>query len=92
MINEPLYNSFPPGYEPNDAQEYILSEMDKALSKGKKFIIINAPTGTGKSFIAKTLANHSDFPTEDFSLLKAIGTFPLKTTFFLSSSSKKELG
>lgn len=66
MINEPLYNSFPPGYEPNDAQEYILSEVDKALLNGKKFIIINAPTGTGKSFIAKTLANHSDFPSEGF--------------------------
>ena len=66
MIAEPLYNSFPPEYEPNDAQEYILGKVDDALQKGYKYIMINAPTGTGKSFIAKTLANHSDFPTEGF--------------------------
>lgn len=66
MINEPLYNSFPPEFEPNDAQDRILGEIDKAIDLGKKFIIINAPTGTGKSFIAKTLANHSDFPTSNF--------------------------
>lgn len=66
MINEPLYNSFPPEYDPNEAQDFILGEIDKALEQNKKFIIINAPTGTGKSFIAKTLANHSDFPTQGF--------------------------
>jgi Rad3-related DNA helicase len=66
MINEPLYCSFPPDFEPNEAQDYILSEIDIAISEGKKFIIINAPTATGKSFIAKTLANHSNYPTQGF--------------------------
>lgn len=66
MNVEPLYYSFPPDYEPNEAQEHILSEIDFALQKGYKFIIINAPTATGKSFIAKTIANHSDFPTAGF--------------------------
>lgn len=75
MIAEPLYNSFPPEYEPNDAQEYILGKVDDALQKGYKYIMINAPTGTGKSFIAKTLANHSDFPTEGF--VKACHTYQI---------------
>ena len=71
MINEPLLNSFPVIYngkevEPNEAQEYILTEIEKAISLGKKFIIVNAPTATGKSFIAKTIANHSDDPTYGF--------------------------
>lgn len=71
MINEPLINSFPLEYqgkevEPNEAQDYIISEIETALSLKKKFIIINAPTATGKSFIAKTIANHSDDPTPGF--------------------------
>ena len=71
MLNEPLINSFPLEYqgkevEPNEAQDYIISEIETALSLKKKFIIINAPTATGKSFIAKTIANHSDDPTPGF--------------------------
>ena len=48
MLNEPLVNSFPVGAVPNDAQEYIIDEIEKAIALGKKFIIINAPTATGK--------------------------------------------
>lgn len=66
MLNCPLYTSFPPEYEPNEAQEHIISEIERALELGKKYIIISAPTGTGKSFIAKTLANHSDDPSTSF--------------------------
>lgn len=71
MLNEPLINSFPLEYqgkkvEPNEAQDYIISEIETALLLKKKYIIINAPTATGKSFIAKTIANHSDDPTPGF--------------------------
>jgi Rad3-related DNA helicase len=66
MLNEPLVNSFPVGAVPNDAQEYIIDEIEKAIGLGKKFIIINAPTATGKSYIAKTIANFSDDPTDGF--------------------------
>ena len=66
MLNEPLVNSFPVGAVPNDAQEYIIDEIEKAIALGKKFIIINAPTATGKSYIAKTIANFSDDPTDGF--------------------------
>lgn len=71
MLNEPLINSFPLEYkgkivEPNEAQEHIISEIETALALKKKFIIINAPTATGKSFIAKTISNCSDDPTHGF--------------------------
>lgn len=61
-----LLKNFPSGYEPNDAQKYILHEISIALEKNKKFIIINAPTATGKSFISKTIANYSNEPSEKF--------------------------
>ena len=66
MLNEPLVTAFPEGATPNDAQDYIISEIEEALAQGKKFIIINAPTATGKSYIAKTIANFSDDPTPGF--------------------------
>lgn len=61
-----LLQNFPEGYEPNDAQKYILHEIAIALEQGKKFIILNAPTATGKSFISKTIANYSNEPSDDF--------------------------
>lgn len=66
MLSEPLIMSFPEGATPNDAQDYIISEIEEALAQGKKYIIINAPTATGKSYIAKTIANFSDEPTPGF--------------------------
>lgn len=66
MINEPLITAFPVGAIPNDAQDYIISEIEEALALGKKYIIINAPTATGKSYIAKTIANFSDDPMDGF--------------------------
>ena len=61
-----LLNCFPDGYEPNETQKYILHELSIALEAGKKFIIINAPTATGKSFISKTIANYSSDPSKAF--------------------------
>lgn len=61
-----LIRYFPKGFKPNKAQIHILTEISKAINLGKKFIIIEAPTATGKSFIAKTLANYSNDPSKDF--------------------------
>lgn len=66
MLNEPLINSFPVGATPNEAQDYIIDEIETAIAEGHKFIIVNAPTATGKSYIAKTIANFSDDPTSGF--------------------------
>lgn len=61
-----LESYFPKNFEPNGAQSFILSEIQKALDNNEKFIIINAPTATGKSFIAKTISNYSSAPSLEF--------------------------
>lgn len=58
-MNIALNDCFPADYTPNHPQEIILDGIAEALAMKKKFIIINAPTGSGKSFISKTLANYS---------------------------------
>jgi Rad3-related DNA helicase len=68
MINK-LLSSFPEGYEPNTAQTQILTQMHKAFEDGYKFVIVSAPTGSGKSFISKTLANASDRCTDTWDKL-----------------------
>lgn len=50
---------FPEGFTPTKKQESILDIINDKFSNNKKFLIIQAPTGTGKSFIAKTIANTS---------------------------------
>lgn len=65
-MNLQLLASFPKNFEPNEAQSLILNEIGIALAQDKKYIIINAPTATGKSFIAKTLANYSSEPSDEY--------------------------
>lgn len=44
------------GKSPREGQRVAFKESEKAFNTGKKFLIIRAPTGTGKSFIGMTLA------------------------------------
>ena len=58
---------FPEEYTPRDDQIKIASAIKDSLFKdNKKFTIIQAPTGTGKSMIAKMIANASKEPTEQY--------------------------
>lgn len=61
-----LLLNFPDAYTPNDAQVKIIKSIESALADKKKFIVVNAPTGSGKSFIPKTLANSLGGPSENF--------------------------
>ena len=61
-----LLQSFPDGYTPNPAQVKLLKNIDQAFEDGYKFVVCNAPTGSGKSFISKTLANASKEATNNF--------------------------
>jgi ATP-dependent DNA helicase DinG len=61
-----LILQFPDGFTPTKSQTQILNSLDKTISKGKKFIVINAPTGAGKSFLSKTLANSVTGPSDCF--------------------------
>lgn len=61
-----LIQNFPDKWTPNTAQQFILNELANILDDNRKFIIICAPTGSGKSMIAKTLCNTSSYPTKEF--------------------------
>ena len=39
-------------------QKEVLDEVEAALAQSKKFIILEAPVGFGKSAIAASLCNH----------------------------------
>lgn len=65
-MRKKLISYFPEEYSPSTGQINLINGVEKALLKNKKFIICCAPTGTGKSFLAKTLANFSSGPTNEF--------------------------
>jgi energy-coupling factor transporter ATP-binding protein EcfA2 len=60
-----LLNSFPSDYTPSTSQIEAIKKVDKAF-QNKKFVVVSAPTGTGKSFIAATLANASYQASDNF--------------------------
>lgn len=59
-------NHFPKEYNPSNQQIKLIKNVEKAFNKGKKFVIACAPTGSGKSFLAKTLAGISNKPSPQF--------------------------
>lgn len=60
-----LVLNFPSGFDPRDQQVEALNAIEKAFENKKKFIVIQAPTGIGKSFISKALGNAArDVPVE----------------------------
>jgi len=61
-----LLNWFPDTFKPNDSQITILNEIDKAFDAGHKFVVCCAPTGSGKSFITKTISNTAAVVSENF--------------------------
>jgi len=60
---------FPDGYNPSSQQIDLIKRIEDAYAKGYKFVICSAPTGSGKSFISKTLANVSNKCTDEFKRL-----------------------
>lgn len=61
-----LINSFPEGYDPNPQQVKLLKNIDQAFTDGHKFVVCNAPTGSGKSFISKTVGNVADQCSKEY--------------------------
>lgn len=61
-----LLDYFPEDVQPYDQQIELIKSIDRAFSSGKKYVICCAPTGSGKSFLAKTLANKSSSPSQEF--------------------------
>ena len=58
--------NFPDGFQPNENQVKILNAIEKAIANNEKFIVCNAPTGSGKSFIAPTLAKYANDPDSEW--------------------------
>jgi Rad3-related DNA helicase len=61
-----LLNNFPEGYSPNKQQVKLLKHIDESFDNGYKFVVCNAPTGSGKSFVSKTVGNVADTCSDDF--------------------------
>jgi len=75
-VNNTFISKFPTGYTPNSQQSNLIPQIEAAFKKGKKFVICNASTGSGKSLIAKTLANNAKKATPDFiNLIKTYEAF-----------------
>ena len=54
----PLVDYFPAGYTPRDTQTLLLQAVESLLlDNAKKYIVIRAPTGSGKSAICTTISN-----------------------------------
>ena len=53
MVN--IVSHFPESYTPTPGQVDTLKRIERAFANGSKFVICNAPTGSGKSMFAKTL-------------------------------------
>jgi Rad3-related DNA helicase len=64
-----LTDHFPDNFSPSTLQVNLLERIENAFKKNKKFVICSAPTGSGKSFIAKTVANLSSPPSADIKQL-----------------------
>lgn len=65
-MDRPLISYFPSNFKPSEQQEKVLLEIDDALKKNYKYIVCCAPTGSGKSFISKTLSNTAEKCSEEF--------------------------
>lgn len=71
-----LLSYFPKSTLPYPVQSEAIPKIEAAFKAGKKFVFLGAPTGSGKSFIGKTLGNASaDVPQEFIDLIKSNRAF-----------------
>jgi ATP-dependent DNA helicase DinG len=63
-------------FEPSKEQTHLIQSIDDAFKSGYKFVICCAPTGSGKSFLSKTLANFSKESSDKFrNLIESYNAF-----------------
>lgn len=56
-IDDELKIYMPMKFKPRDQQVEVLNMMKNTINNGKKFILLNAPTGSGKSYVAVMFMN-----------------------------------
>ena len=61
-----ILSAFPSNHTPREQQVAVLKKIEKFLRGDKKFLILCAPTGSGKSYISRTVANLTDACSKDF--------------------------
>ena len=85
-------SKFPEGYTPSKQQVDLIKNIEEAFNNGYKFIICSAPTGSGKSFISKTLANVSKESSDGFKeLVSSYAAFKIdQTGTFLNEDECKD--
>lgn len=57
-LNDDKFNEIFPFDHPRKGQREIIEKIIDAYSSGKKYVILNAPTGTGKSIIGYSIAKY----------------------------------
>lgn len=88
-----LLQNFPSEYTPNEQQVKLLSNIEQAFKDGYKFVVCSAPTGSGKSFISKTLSNASKNCSKEYkNLVDTYQIYKRDTSgnYTYSSESKDE--
>ena len=66
MKNKNALDSFPDNYRPTKQQTKILNRINTFLNGDKKYALVSAPTGSGKSFVSKAICNTTDDCTDEF--------------------------
>jgi len=61
-----LLDYFPDGFTPQSQQVDIINKIEVAFNNGFNFVVCCAPTGSGKSFLSKTLSNKSPEISQNF--------------------------
>ncbi len=52
-LDKPILTYFPEEFTPREQQVTGLQQIWEAINSGEKYIIVQAPTGSGKSFFSK---------------------------------------
>ena len=56
-IDDKVNIYFPMEMKPREQQIDLIQKCKKSINSGKKFLLINAPTGSGKSYLTIMLSN-----------------------------------
>ena len=57
-MNDSIFEKLFPFQEPRNNQREVIEKIIQSYENGKKYVILNAPTGSGKSAIGLTVARY----------------------------------
>lgn len=93
MIDKDILSAFPEPHTPKQHQLPVLQKIHRFLNSSKKFLILSAPTGSGKSFFSKTISNLSNNCSENYrDLVSSYQVFEMNRDgeFYYEDLIKKE--